>query len=203
MQSLWLPPIRAQLALNKQNPANALNDLQAALHRVGANRVRDEHFLSVSSVRARRSILAADKVALPPPSFRNSRSQRHRVELLDGSVGASRSSSGKRVAVESRRERLPMPPRPGAGRLQRLPHPLERCRPDIPILKEAKPSTQSCNNLRPYRIRQRTHREVARRNSSNQRSEQQYVQGGKKIPGAPDHERRLQSLQEILDELVR
>jgi hypothetical protein len=30
MQSLWLPPIRAQLALNKQNPANALNDLQAA-----------------------------------------------------------------------------------------------------------------------------------------------------------------------------
>jgi hypothetical protein len=30
----------------------------------------------------------------------------------------------------------------------------------------------------------------------------QYVQGGKKIPGAPDHERRLQSLQEILDELV-
>jgi hypothetical protein len=30
----------------------------------------------------------------------------------------------------------------------------------------------------------------------------QYVQGGKKIPGAPDHERRLQRLQEILDELV-
>ncbi|MCU1268817.1 MAG: hypothetical protein JWN74_111 [Acidobacteriaceae bacterium] len=30
-----------------------------------------------------------------------------------------------------------------------------------------------------------------------------YVQGGKKIPGAgSDHERRLQRLQEILDELV-
>ena len=30
MQSLWLPAIQAQLALNKKNPAAALNDLQAA-----------------------------------------------------------------------------------------------------------------------------------------------------------------------------
>jgi hypothetical protein len=30
----------------------------------------------------------------------------------------------------------------------------------------------------------------------------QYLQGGKKIPGAPDQERRLQRLQEILDELM-
>jgi hypothetical protein len=29
-----------------------------------------------------------------------------------------------------------------------------------------------------------------------------YLQGGKKIPGAPDQERRLQRLQEILDELI-
>jgi hypothetical protein len=28
-----------------------------------------------------------------------------------------------------------------------------------------------------------------------------YSQGGKKPPGAPDHERRLQRLQKILDEL--
>ena len=30
MQSLWLPAIRAQLALNRKNPADALNALQAA-----------------------------------------------------------------------------------------------------------------------------------------------------------------------------
>ncbi len=30
MQSLWLPAIRAQLALDRRNPADALNDLQAA-----------------------------------------------------------------------------------------------------------------------------------------------------------------------------
>ena len=30
----------------------------------------------------------------------------------------------------------------------------------------------------------------------------QYFDGGKKIPGAADHERRLQRLQEILDELM-
>ena len=29
-----------------------------------------------------------------------------------------------------------------------------------------------------------------------------YLQDGKKIPGAPDHERRLQRLQEIMDELM-
>jgi hypothetical protein len=29
-----------------------------------------------------------------------------------------------------------------------------------------------------------------------------YLQGGKKIPGAPDQERRLQRLQEILDEIL-
>jgi serine/threonine protein kinase/tetratricopeptide (TPR) repeat protein len=32
MQSLWLPAIQAQLALNKRNPAAALNTLQAASH---------------------------------------------------------------------------------------------------------------------------------------------------------------------------
>jgi tetratricopeptide (TPR) repeat protein len=31
MQSLWLPAIRAQLALNRKNPSEALNDLQVAL----------------------------------------------------------------------------------------------------------------------------------------------------------------------------
>jgi hypothetical protein len=30
----------------------------------------------------------------------------------------------------------------------------------------------------------------------------EYLRGGKKIPGAPDQERRLQRLQEILDELL-
>ena len=30
----------------------------------------------------------------------------------------------------------------------------------------------------------------------------QYLKGGKKPPGAPDQERRLQRLQEILDELM-
>jgi eukaryotic-like serine/threonine-protein kinase len=30
MQSLWLPAIRAQLALNQKNPTDAFNDLQAA-----------------------------------------------------------------------------------------------------------------------------------------------------------------------------
>ena len=38
MQSLWLPAIQAQLALDKKNPASALNaDASCFTHRVGAN----------------------------------------------------------------------------------------------------------------------------------------------------------------------
>jgi len=40
--------------------------------------------------------------------------------------------------------------------------------------------------------------EIAQISAANR----QYLEGGKKIPGASDHERRLQRLQEILDELM-
>jgi hypothetical protein len=40
--------------------------------------------------------------------------------------------------------------------------------------------------------------EIAQISEANRR----YLEGGKKIPGAADHERRLQRLQEILDELM-
>lgn len=41
-------------------------------------------------------------------------------------------------------------------------------------------------------------KEIAEINEENLK----YVQGGRKPPGVPDHERRLQRLQEILDELA-
>jgi hypothetical protein len=40
--------------------------------------------------------------------------------------------------------------------------------------------------------------EIAQISAANR----QYVQDGKKPPGAPDHERRLQRLEEIRDELI-
>ena len=40
--------------------------------------------------------------------------------------------------------------------------------------------------------------EIAQISAANR----EYLQGGKKPPGAPDHERRLQRLQEIQDELM-
>jgi hypothetical protein len=41
-------------------------------------------------------------------------------------------------------------------------------------------------------------KEIAQISAANR----EYLQGGKKIPRAPDHQRRLQRLQEILDELL-
>jgi hypothetical protein len=49
---------------------------------------------------------------------------------------------------------------------------------------------------------QRAHRKVARRKAEIREANRLYLQGGKKIPGAADQERRLQRLQEILDELI-
>jgi hypothetical protein len=40
--------------------------------------------------------------------------------------------------------------------------------------------------------------EIAQINEANH----EYLRGGKKPPGAPDHQRRLQRLQEIRDELM-
>ena len=72
MQSLWLPAIQAQLALNSKNPAAALSALQAA----SAHRVRDRFrssAISPASIRptfAERRIWPPDRATLPPPSFR-------------------------------------------------------------------------------------------------------------------------------------
>jgi len=49
--SLWLPAIQAQKALEKKNPAAALNALQAASPiELGANCVRRQYFLPLSRV---------------------------------------------------------------------------------------------------------------------------------------------------------
>ena len=135
MQSLWLPAIQAQLALDRNNPASAVTALQTAeFHRVGANSVRQQYFLPLSRVCARRGIPGSrTRQRRRSRVSEDSRPQRHRLELLDGSVGASGRGSCQRLAVENlagrgRRCR----PRPGARRLQKFPHPLERRRPRHP-----------------------------------------------------------------------
>jgi eukaryotic-like serine/threonine-protein kinase len=66
MQSLWLPTIKAQLSLDKKNPAAALNALQAAspIELGGISPA------SIMSTFAERHIWQPDKAALPRPSFR-------------------------------------------------------------------------------------------------------------------------------------
>jgi serine/threonine protein kinase/tetratricopeptide (TPR) repeat protein len=99
-------------------------------HRVGANSVRRQFFLPLSRVCTRRGI----------PSSRtgqscrcrvseDSRPQRHRLELLDGSFGASGRGSCKCLAVENLAGcGCRCRPRPGARRLQRFSNALERSR---------------------------------------------------------------------------
>ena len=71
IQLLWLPAIRAQLALNKKNPTSALNALQAA----SAIELGNIQFVNNTSclyhvyIRGK-AYLAAGQATLPLPSFR-------------------------------------------------------------------------------------------------------------------------------------
>ena len=126
MQSLWLPAIQAQLALNRKNPARALNALQAALtaHRVGADYFRHQYFLPLSDVRTRGGI----------PCSRTRQCGRRRVsEDLDHSgivwncwtgalahLGVARANA---LQARTRRERMPMPPASGRSPLTKISSP--------------------------------------------------------------------------------
>ena len=133
MQSLWLPAIRAQLALNRRNPTDALNDLQAASSiELGSVAFGDPGVSCLYHTYIRgEAYLAAGQGKEAAAEFQKiHRPQRHRLELLDGSVGASGSGTCQRLAVENLAgSGCRCRPRPGARRLQRLPHSLERRRP--------------------------------------------------------------------------
>jgi DNA-binding winged helix-turn-helix (wHTH) protein/tetratricopeptide (TPR) repeat protein len=104
-------------------------------HRVREYSVRTQCFLSLPRVCARRGIpgVRAGQCRRRRVS-EDYRPQRHRLELLDGSVGASGRGSGQRHAGENFSRTgagsgCRCRPRPGARRLQGFPHPLERRRP--------------------------------------------------------------------------
>jgi len=136
IQSLWLPAIRAHLALNQKNASAAVNDLQAAAAPIELGQVFFVANLSctVSDVHSRRVVSGrwargASRWRVPE----NSRPQRHRLELLDGSVSASGRGSCERLAIENfAGGGCRCGPRSCARGLQRLPRPLEGCRPRHP-----------------------------------------------------------------------
>ena len=132
MQSLWLPAIQAQLALDKRNPAAALNAPHAA------SPIELGQIVFVNNISCLYHVYVRGEAYLGCRTGQcccrriseNSRPQRYRLELLDRSAGASGSGSceclaGKNFAGRGCRCR----PRPGAGRLQRFPHAVERRRP--------------------------------------------------------------------------
>ena len=132
MQSLWLPAIRAELALDRKNPAEALNSLQAAAPPIELGQiafVANSSCLYPTYIRGRSLPGSGTGQRSRRRVPEDSRPQRHRLELLDGSIGASRRGSCERFAVENfARRGCRCRPRPGTRRLQRFPHPLERRR---------------------------------------------------------------------------
>jgi hypothetical protein len=102
MQSLFLPAIQAQLALNRKNPALALSTLQAALPPVeyGFAFQSTTNFSCLYHTYFRgNAYLATGQRCRRVPE--DSRPQRPRLELLDGSLGASGRGSCQRLAGEN------------------------------------------------------------------------------------------------------
>jgi tetratricopeptide (TPR) repeat protein len=134
MQSLWLPAIQAQLALDRRNPASALNALQAAspieLGQIG--------FVPNVSCLYHVYVRGEAYLAVGPGSAAAAEFQK----ILDHSGivwnwwtgvsafgnGSCERFGGENLAGSGCRCR----PRAGACRLQRLPHPLEKRRPRHP-----------------------------------------------------------------------
>jgi tetratricopeptide (TPR) repeat protein len=135
VQSLWLPAIQAQLALNKKNPA-CRPEYSASYfpHGVGDDSVRSQSFLPLPCVCPRRSVLGSrTRKCCRRRVSEDSRPQRHCLELLDGSPGTSGSGSRQCSASEDFAGRgCRCRPRPGARRLQRFSDPLEGRRPRHP-----------------------------------------------------------------------
>jgi len=112
MQSLWLPAIQAQLALDRKTPALALNALQAAsrieLGSIGSSPKRPA---SIMSTYVERPTWLVHKAAQPPPSSRRF-----------STIAASWETAGRehwrvwawrvpmRCSREPRREQMLMPP---------------------------------------------------------------------------------------------
>ena len=142
MQSLWLPAIQAQLALDKKNPAAAVTALQAASPiEFGQHQLRRQYFLPLSDVRSRRGILGSRTgQCCRCRVSEDSRPQRHRLELLDGSIGASGSGSCECVASRETTQGADA----DAARVRALAAYKDfltlwkDADPDIPILKQAK-----------------------------------------------------------------
>jgi hypothetical protein len=129
VESLWLAGIEAQVALDKRDPAAALNAVEASAP-IGLGGIREQYFLPLPCVHPRRSLLGGEpEQRCGRRVSEDSRPQRHRVELLDGSVGAAGHSSRECAAVENLEGRgRRCRPCAGARCLQRFPRPLERRR---------------------------------------------------------------------------
>ena len=141
IQSLWLPAIHAQLAMNKKNPDAALNTLQAAsaIELGQINYVANISCLYPVYVRGE-AYLAAGQGSAAAAEFQ---------KILDHSgivwncwtaalahLGVARANA---LASENLARRgCRCRPRPGSRRLQRFLALWKDADPDIPILKQAK-----------------------------------------------------------------
>jgi len=140
MQSLWLPAIRAQLALNRSNPADGVNALQAApLWSWGKSGSSPIFPASIQPTFAARYIWHLDRVVLPPPNFRRFST----TAASSGTAGQERCRARGWLARtpcnrEPRAERMLMLPASVRSPPTKISSPSGKTPgPDIPVLKQA------------------------------------------------------------------
>ncbi len=132
MQSLWLPTIQAQLALDKKNSAAALKALQAASPIEFGNFTFGNNISCLYHGYIRgEAYLAAGQGTAAAAEFQTILDHSGIVwNCWTGAIGASGNGSCQRFTSENfAGSGCRCRPRSGARRLQRFPHPLEKRRP--------------------------------------------------------------------------
>ena len=136
MQSLWLPAIHAQLALNRKNPSAAIASLQPAVPPIEYGQI-----FFLTNISCLYPTYIRGEVYLAAGQGKEAAAEFQKIIDHSGIVwncwtgalahlGVARANA---LAVENfARSGCRCRPRPGACRIQRLPHPLERRRPRHP-----------------------------------------------------------------------
>jgi len=119
MQSLWLPAIQAQLALDRKNPDLGPEcPATCRTHRVSVNAV-GTHISCLYRLCTRRAYLATGQ-GNAATEFQKILDQADRLETADGSVSASAVACQCCAVREPRSERMPMLPASGAVPASRI-----------------------------------------------------------------------------------
>ena len=150
MQSLWLPAIRGQIALDRMDPNAAIENLRAAVPTIEYGQFQFTTNLSClyhTYIRGQAYLAAGRDQQQRRSSRRFSITRRHRLELLDRSVSTSRRGACECAGAVGHKARMQTSPVAARSLHTKTSSPYGRTLSRMcPSSKRQRQSTRSCNS---------------------------------------------------------